>query len=111
MYLNIECRACFAMLDVTRVIWLVAGLPRACCNSDLIYTCLMHPYFASQDTLASRTRLTSFVQPLGQARARVKVSCMHTLQDSSRKFSVCAQGSSVNFSMILLCLYIFIECI
>ena len=36
----------------------------------------MHPYFVSQDTLASRTRLTSFVQPLGQVRARVKVSCI-----------------------------------
>ena len=28
--------------------------------------CLMHPYFASQDNLAPRARLTSFVQPLGQ---------------------------------------------
>ena len=36
----------------------------------------MHPYFASQDTLASRARLNSFVQPLGQARARAKVSCI-----------------------------------
>ena len=36
---------------------------------------------------------------------------LHTIQDSLMKFSVCAQGSSVNSSMILLCLYIFIECI
>ena len=25
------------MLDVTRVIWLAAGLPRACCKTDKIY--------------------------------------------------------------------------
>ena len=31
----------------------------------------MHPYFASQDTLASCTRLTSIVQHYGQARAQV----------------------------------------
>ena len=31
------CRACFTKLDVTRVIWLAAGLPRACCKTDLIY--------------------------------------------------------------------------
>ena len=36
---------------------------------------------------------------------------LHKIQDSSRKFSVCAQGSSVDSSMILLCLYIFIECL
>ena len=28
------CHACFTKLDVTRVIWLAAGLPRACCKTD-----------------------------------------------------------------------------
>ena len=58
----------------------------------------MHPYFASH--------LTSFVQPLGQARARASI--LHTIQDSSKKFLVSAQGRSVNYSMILLCLYIYL---
>ena len=31
------CRGCFAKLDVTRVIWLAAVLPRACCKADKIY--------------------------------------------------------------------------
>ena len=53
--------------------------------------------------------MTSFVQPLGQLC--VSIGILHTIQDSSRKFSVCVQGSSVNSSMILLCSYIFIECI
>ena len=46
----------------------------------------MHPYFASQDTLALRARLTSFVYPLGQVRARAKVSCIQfkTLQGNFR---------------------------
>ena len=68
----------------------------------------MHPYFASQDTLASRARLNSFVQPLGQARSRAKVSC---IKFKTRHVPVCAQGSSVNYNIIILCLYIFIECI
>ena len=37
----------------------------------------MHPYFVSQGNLASRARSTSFVQPLGQVRARAKASCIH----------------------------------
>ena len=61
----------------------------------------MHPYFASQDTLVPRERLTSFVQPLGQVRrARTSKGILHTIQDSLRRFSVCAQGRSVNSSMI-----------
>ena len=66
----------------------------------------MHPYFVSHDTLVSRAHCLAF-RPSG----RSSVGILHTIQDSSRKFSVCAQGSSVNSSMILLCLYIFIECI
>ena len=92
----------------------------------------MHPYFASQETLASRARLTSFVQLLGHVRARVKVSCIqfktrHGNFRSERKevmlILVCTQPLgqaratigylvyNVNSNMILLCLYIFIECI
>ena len=37
----------------------------------------MHPYFASHDTQAPRARLTSFVKPSGQVRARAEVSCIH----------------------------------
>ena len=44
----------------------------------------MHPYFASQDTIAPRARLTSFVQPLGQVRARAKLSCI--------KFKTCHEN-------------------
>ena len=72
-----------------------------------------------QDTFA-RAR----TQPLGQARATIgyllnnlEAKCepkhrylaCHTIQDSSRKFSVCAQEINGNSSMILLCLYIFIR--
>ena len=32
-----ECLACFAMLDVTRVISLATGLPRACYKTGYIY--------------------------------------------------------------------------
>ena len=47
---------------------------------------------------------------LGQVRARAKVSCIQ-FKTRQGNFSVCAQGSSVNSNMILLCLYIFIECV
>ena len=69
----------------------------------------MHPYFVSEDTLAPHARLTSFLAFRPSARSSKGI--FHKIQDSSRKFSVCAQGSSVDSSMILLCLYIFIECV
>ena len=66
------CRAFFAKLDVTRVIWLAA-----CCKTDILMDqCLMYPYFALQYTLAPRARSTSFVEPLGQVHARAKASCI-----------------------------------
>ena len=43
--------------------------------------------------------------------ARSSKGILHTIPDSSRKVSVCAQGSNVNSSMILLCLYIYKVCI
>ena len=36
----------------------------------------MHPYFASQDTLASRAHWIRFAQSLGQVHARAKVFCI-----------------------------------
>ena len=58
----------------------------------------MYPYFASQDTLLSRALLIRFVQPLGQVRAREKVSCIQckTCQGnfwSARKEVCCIQDT------------------
>ena len=36
----------------------------------------IHTLYASQDTLLSRARLTSFVQPLSQLRAQANASCI-----------------------------------
>ena len=57
-----ECRACFAILDVTRVIWFATGLPRAFCKNDTIYKWVnalsINTLYAWQDTLLSLARLT-----------------------------------------------------
>ena len=46
-------------------------------------------------------------QALFRPSARLSKGILHKIQNSSRKFSVCVQGSSVDSSMILLCLYIY----
>ena len=101
--------------------------------------CLMHPYIASKvERYPSVARMTSFVQLLGQLRARAKRSCIQfktrqgnfwfahnvvykipyrralrlafrpSASREQRYLAYNAQGSGVNSSFILLCLYIFI---
>ena len=68
----------------------------------------MHSYSASQDTIAPRARLISY----GQVRARAKVSCIKfKTRQGNFRFARKDEGSSVDSNIILLCLYIFIECL
>ena len=101
------CCACFTKLDVTRVIRLarVARLTR--------YIDGPMPY-ASIICIArfrSAARALDLLCLAFRPSAHSSKGISHEIQDSSRKFSVCAQGSSVDSSMILLCLYIFIKCV
>ena len=98
-----ECRTCFAMLDVTRVMssgWL---------SDYLVRVSRLNRYINGSNPYASIlciARYPSIARDLDLLRsafmpsARSSKGILHTIQDLSRKSSVCAQGSSANSSTV-----------